>query len=310
MSIPQINSSDISNQILNIFKGNSNNRKGRIETLNQISDLAKGIIDNLNNIDDSVAEIMGDLENFNEEYESLMLEIEETNYEFEKYSNSSESLEHEIAALEEKEKNGSITEEEVEKLNSLRAEQQVYLDKSNSVNKNLAELTNSSNSMTSKMTNYSEELENISTTMEEYQKAGTVIKESANKYGKKNMNCEKAMDRNESSWWGNAAKYSLAGGVFSGFFGQGKQTQKYLDKAGYEEIGNNSQVFYDAENHDYIAEYDVLEKKGGNQIGGKMRKATAKTFSYGKTIEVASQNIEQNAKQTKSKLNKPENETN
>ena len=170
------------------------------------------------------------------------------------------------------------------------------------------------------------------------------------------MNVEKAMDRNESSWWGNAAKYGgmaiiggaavASGGMFAGaaiggaiaagstftglggvavgaavgvasgaligvgsgaglgsLFGQGKQMQNYIDKAGYTEIGNNSQVFYDAINHDYIAEYDVLEKKGGNQIQGKMRNATAKTYSYGKTIEVASQNIEKTADEAKLKIN-------
>lgn len=324
MSVPQINSNDISNQILNIFRANSNNRSGRIDTLDQISVLAKGIIDSLNTIDDSVAAITSDLENFNEEYESLMLEIERTNSEIENYSNSSDALDSEIEYLEEKEKDGSITKEEAEELNSLRAEQQAFLEKSNSANKNLGNLTNSTNSMTSKMSSYSEELENITSTMEEYQNAGTVIKDSANKYGKKNMNCEKAMERNESSWWGNAAKYggiaaigSAGGPLGTGagiglglLFGQGKQMEKYLDKAGYTEIGDNSQVFYDAVNHDYIAEYDILEKKGGNQIGGKMRKATAKTFSYGKTIEVASQNIEQIAEQAKSKINKIDDETN
>lgn len=362
MSTLKINSAEISNQILSIFRTNSNTRSGRMNTLDQIAELAKGIIDNLNNIDDTVYEITEELDGFNEEYGSLMFEIEKANSEIENYSNSSSALDSEILSLEDKEKDGTITEDESERLNSLRAEQQTYQEKSNTINKKLGKLTNSSDSISSKISDYTEELDDISSTMEEYQKAGTVIKESANKYGKKNMNCEKAMERNESSWWGNAAKYGgiaaiggaavASGGLFAGgaigvavagesllagiagfttgatvgaatggflgtgvgiglgsLFGQGKQMADYLDKAGYTEIGDNSQVFYDSINHDYIAEYDAIEKKGGNQIQGKMRKATAKTYSYGKTIEVASQNIEQIAEQAKSKINITDDET-
>lgn len=336
MSVSKVNPQEISNQILEIFRKNSNTRSGRMDTLGQISELAKGIINNLNNIDDSVYEITDELEDFNEEYELLMNEIESTNFEIEKNSKSSTALDSEILDLEQKEKEGTITEVEAERLNYLRAELQSVVEKSSSLSGNLDKLTSSSSSIASKMSNYSEKLEDITSSMADYKEAGTEIKESANKYGKKNMNVEKAMERNESSWWGNAAKYGgiaaiggaglATGGYFIAapvastiaipgavvglgtgiglgtLFGQGKQMQKYLDKAGYTEVGDNSQVFYDAVNHDYIAEYDVLEQKGGNQIGGKMRKATAKTFSYGKTIEVASLDIEQKAEQAKSKI--------
>lgn len=344
MSVPNVNSSDISNQILEIFRSNSNNRKGRIETLNQISDLAKGLIDDLNNIDDSIYEITDEIESCYEEYDKLMQDIEDANSEIEKCTNSSDAVGYEITKLEEKEQEGTITETEAQRLKELRERQQSYQEKSASVSGTLGSLTKSSDAITSKITGFSDDLEDVTSAMEEYQKAGTTIKDSANKYGKKNMNVEKAMDRNESSWWGNAAKYGgmaiiggaglavgglntavaiagtglvngLVGGAIGGtagigtgiglgsLFGQGKQMQNYIDKAGYTEIGNNSQVFYDAINHDYIAEYDVLEKKGGNQIQGKMRKATAKTYSYGKTIEVASQNIEKTADEVKLKIN-------
>lgn len=358
MSVPHVNSADISNQVLEIFRKNSNTRSGRIDTLDQISDLAKGIIGNLNDIDDSVYEITDELDNCNEEFDRLMQEIDKANSEVESYTITDNALNSEIVTLEQKEEDGTITEEEKERLKSLREQQYQNQKKSNSATGNLNKLTKSSDAISSKISGFSEELDDVTSAMEEYKNAGTLIKESANKYGKKNMNCEKVMDRNESSWWGNAAKYGgmaaiggatvATGGIFAGaaiggaaataagitgfkalgmvatgayigtatgavvgigsgiglgsLFGQGRQMQKYLDRAGYTEIGDNSQVFYDAVNHDYIAEYDALEKKGGNQIQGKMRKATAKTFSYGKTIEVASQNVEQVAEQAKSKI--------
>ena len=355
MSVPHVNSADISNQVLEIFRKNSNTRSGRIDTLDQISDLAKGIIGNLNDIDDSVYEITDELDNCNEEFERLMQEIDKANSEVESYTITDNALNSEIVTLEQKEEDGTITEEEKERLNSLRVQQYQNQKKSNSATGNLNKLTKSSDAISSKISGFSEELDDVTSAMEEYKNAGTIIKESANKYGKKNMNCEKVMERNESSWWGNAAKYGgmvaiggvavATGGAFAGIaigsavstsflglgealigaaigtgagtviglgsgiglsslFGQGRQMQKYLDRAGYTEIGNNSQVFYDDVNHDYIAEYDALEKKGGNQIQGKMRKATAKTFSYGKTIEVASQNVEQVAEQAKLKIKK------
>ena len=95
MSVPKINPQEISNQILEIFRKNSNTRSGRMDTLGQISELAKGIINNLNNIDDSVYEITDELEDFNEEYELLMNEIESTNFEIEKNSKSSTALDSE-----------------------------------------------------------------------------------------------------------------------------------------------------------------------------------------------------------------------
>jgi hypothetical protein len=48
--------------------------------------------------------------------------------------------------------------------------------------------------------------------------------------------------------------------------------------------------------------HHIIEAKGGNQIGGKLRKATAKTYSYGDTIEFASGDIKKKADETKGKL--------
>ena len=317
MSVSKINPQDISNQILEIFRNNSNSRRGRIDTLNQISDLAKGIIDNLNSVDDSVYEIIDELEDFNEEYGLLINQIASTNSEIDENSKTSSALDTEILELEQKEEKGVITDNEAERLNNLRAQQQQVQEDSGSLTDSLDELSSSFGSVKSKIFASSTKLEDITDVMDDYKEAGVEIKESANKYGKKNMNCEKVMERKESSFWGNVAKYggmatagalafgatgAVVGAIGGARLGQGQQMEKYLDRAGYTEVGDNSQVFYDAVNHDYIAEYDVLEKKGGNKIVGKMRKATAKTYSYGKTIEVASADIEQKAEQAKPKI--------
>ena len=156
-----------------------------------------------------------------------------------------------------------------------------------------AEAENGIEGLSAKRGSYVAELTDTIDAMDEYTQVGGVIRDAAKSVGRSNMDVEDALERNETSWW-NQGK--------SGFLGAGKsKTEKYLERTGYEEM-DDGMTYYDGVDNEYVAKYDVIEAKGGNQIGGKLRKATAKTYSYGDTIEFASGEIKKKAEDTKGKL--------
>jgi len=408
-----INADTINEYIHGLAKSTGcSKRKERLELLDQIAEKGKELLDDLNSTDKNVCEIIEDIDNAYEEMLKWQEDVATAEGEVEDSQKSLDDLYKELNPLTQKEANGTLTDAEKVRLKELRAV--VAAKEKDCANKGYTlDSLGDGSSFSNILENDFAMLDELTADMEGYAAAGEAIKASANKFGKANMNCEKAMDRNEKSWFAaalglggknNAATGAIAGtatgavamgtgaaiGATYGAFGAtvgsfaaasasgiaiglaggaagtvgvgavaiGSTTaavavgstvgataaaagasagllgsagalagagaacatvpvigwaagaalavaagaiainetaynkfNKYLERMDYTEVGDNSQTFYDSIDHEYVAEYDVLEGKGGNQIGGKMRKATAKVFSYGKTITTAANEI-------------------
>ena len=302
MAIQKITANDIKTQIHHIIESKGGKRKGRIEALDEISNIGKNLINNLNDGNKVIYEIDEEIDDITEQYNAMLNDIE--NYDSERLD-AEDEIEAVTAQIEELESKdpAELTEDEREELSVLYQ----YLDeqtaRSDDANKNIGEAENGIEGLSAKRGSYVAELTDTIDAMDEYTEAGKELKNSATSVGRGGMDVEKALERNESSWWVNADKY---GGIFGGVaigvaVAGGNKTEKYLERTGYEEM-DNGMTYYDGIDNEYVAKYDVIEAKGGNQIGEKLRKATAKTYSYGDTIEFASGDIKKKAEDTKGKL--------
>ena len=187
-----------------------------------------------------------------------------------------------------------LTEEDMEEMGELydSYDELFSLQSDTSVlNKNINNINDKLTDSFYKIDGYNDTLDDTAELMEGYQKAGEEIKNSANKYGKKNMNCERAMERNEKNWLGNA--FSIVHDPVGSATGesltpetmiisnQKTQMDSYTDRKGLDEVSN--QTFYNSSSHEFVSEFDAMDDKGGNEIEGKLRRATAKVYSRGKT---------------------------
>ncbi len=141
------------------------------------------------------------------------------------------------------------------------------------------------------MDSYGKLLDDITEKMDGYAEAGDKVKEAASTYGRSDMaeNLEEggnsnALKRNESMWgrgWLTGAKNN--------------KTQKLVERMGYSGMGDGGSAgdmtYHDDEYGGYHAEYDVMQYG----IGGKLRDLTAKTWSYGKTVNTASNDMKNRA---------------
>ncbi|MCQ2743635.1 MAG: hypothetical protein MJ230_02405 [bacterium] len=279
MAVNNVNANEVASEIRTIFKDN----KKKKDVLNKIAELGENVLNNLNSMDKTVYEIVEDYEVCYNEFQEAQEKLEQAETDYNDISGNIDGTNERIAELEEKMNNGELTADEKEELKNLYNMLNALNSDSQNSNKLLGTLQSTIYSNGNKLQTYNGQLDNIVSQMQDYSEAGTVIKDSANKYGKKNMKCERAMERNETSWWN-----------FFNIKTDGKtQLDRYTNKAGLTEITN--QTFYDDESHEFITEYEALEKKGKNQIGGKKRKGTAKVYSYGKTIESASKILKMKA---------------
>lgn len=272
MAVNNVNANEVASEIRNIVKDN----KKKKDVLNKIAELGENVLNNLNSMDKTVYEIVDDYEACYNEFQEAQEKFEQAETDYNNISGNIDGTNERIAELEEKMNNGELTADEKEELKNLYNMLNALNSDSQNSNKLLGTLQSTILNNGNKLQTYNGQLDNIVSQMQDYSEAGTVIKDSANKYGKKNMNCEQAMERNETSWWN----------FFSGKTDGKTQLDRYTNKAGLTEITN--QTFYDDESHEFITEYEVLDKKGKNQIRGKKRQGTAKVYSYGKTIESAS----------------------
>lgn len=359
MSIENVNGKDIESKLHNIFMNHDTTRSGKMETLNEISELGKELLADLNTMDSNIYEISEDCDNAFEEAVKKKQEVEDAKDEQDEYYMEILKIDEEIAAFEDRLNNGEeLSESEQKRLDDLYTKRGNLQYNADSMNSKLSNLNYDMSSAMGKVGNYNNLLNGIISKMPGYKEAGEKIKDSANEYGKKNMNCEKAMERNETSWWnffsvkggvhaevgavvGAGAGYiggaaagaaigAACGTVFPGLgniigaaigcvaglilgavgggfggaaIGSNSKTQmeKYTEQAGLTEVAD--QTFYDEETHEFITEYDALEAKGGNQIQGKLRKATAKVYSVGKTISSSSDVVKNKAEDQKKDLN-------
>ena len=284
MAIQKITANDIKTQIHHIIESKGGKRKDRIEALDEISNIGKNLINNLNDGNKVIYEIDEEIDDITEQYNAMLNDIE--NYESERL-NAEDEIEAVTAQIEELESKdpAELTDEDREDLSRLYQ----YLDEqtaiSDDANRNIGEAKNGIEGLFAKRGSYVAELTDTIDAMDEYTEAGKELKNSATSVGK-DMDVEKALERNETGWWN----------FFSVDKKQKTQAEKYLQRTGYDEMDGG--IYYDDIDNEYVAKYDVIESKGGNQIGGKLRKATAKTYSYGDTIEFASGDIKKKAEGT------------
>lgn len=289
MAIQKITANDIKTQIHHIIESKGGERKDRIEALDEISNIGKNLINNLNDGNKVIYEIDEEIDDITEQYNAMLNDIKNYESEILDAEDEIEAVTAQIEELESKDP-AELTEDEREELSVLYQ----YLDeqtaRSDDANRNIGEAENGIEGLSAKRGSYVAELTDTIDAMDEYTEAGKEIKNSATSVGR-DMDVEKALERNETSWW-NASESMIS------FFDLGKsKTEKYLERTGYKEM-DDGMTYYDGVDNEYVAKYDVIEAKGGNQIGGKLRKATAKTYSYGDTIEFASGEIKKKAEGT------------
>ena len=292
MAIQKITANDIKTEIHHIIESKSGKRKDRIEGLNEIANIGKTLINNLNDGNKTIYEIDEEIGDITEQYNAMLADIENYESEILDAEDEIDTVNSQIEELESKDP-AELTDEEREELSMLYQYLEEQTARSDNANRSIGDAENGLEGLSAKRGSYVAELTDTIDVMDEYTQAGGVIRDAAKSVGRSNMDVEDALERNETSWWNIGD---------SGVFGWGKsKTEKYLARTGYEEM-DDGMTYYDGVDNEYVAKYDVIEAKGGNQIGGKLRKATAKTYSYGDTIEFASGEIKKKAEDTRGKL--------
>lgn len=281
MSIQKITASDITSQIHSAVETNGTKRKGRIATLNKIAEIGKTLLDGLNAANKEVVDIIEDLDNISEQMEAMERDLLEEQAKLELANNKTKSVDLRIEQL----KNippEELTPEEQQELQDLYAEKTTHSTSADNATSKMKSLENSSIALSNKISDYSASLNDTIDTIAEYTEAGGKIKEEAKEVGR-DMNVEKALKRNA-----------------------GKKTENYVTMLDYETLNGaeekGAMTYEDTVGNKFVAKYDVIEAKGGRQINGKMRKETAKAYSYGQTIEDASAQVKQKAENAKNNI--------
>ena len=282
MSIQKITASDITSQIHSAVETNGTKRKGRIATLNKIAEIGKTLLDGLNAANKEVVDIIDDLDDISEQMEAMERDLLEEQAKLELANNKTKSVDLRIEQLENI-PSEELTPEEQQELQDLYAEKTTHSTSADNATSKMKSLENSSIALSNKISDYSASLNDTIDTIAEYTKASGEIKDKAKEVGKSNMNVEKALKRNE-----------------------GTKTEDYVKMLDYETLDGaevkGAMTYEDTVDNEFVAKYDVIEAKGGRQINGKMRKATAKAYSYGQTIEDASAQVKQKAENAKNNI--------
>lgn len=292
MSLNKISADDIKSQIHSIFKSHDFDYNGKIEILTEINELGKGLIDNLSSADETIYDIKDEMGDIIEEYDKIMQELDEAEDE---YTYSNDSIIKINARIEELETKGeeNLTASEKRELEWLRGQKENYETKSTNSGRQIESLRSSSQSTIGRLDGFNEELSDIADATSEYKDAGKAVQNSAKKYGYENLADGHTLKRQRNSWWS-----WLGIGV-----GENSKHGQYVKAAGLENVGKTVDgtqwTYYDAEDHGFVAEYDVMEAKGGNEVQGKLHHQTVRAFSYGQTIQDASDIVKDKAEDTK-----------
>lgn len=287
MSISNVNRSEVKKEIDAIYQAKS--AIGRNEVLNGISDMAKELINNLNSMDESVYNISEEYDDLADEISSMQVKYNEAVDEEKELTITLDGINKRIEEIEKKLFAGEeLTQEEKDELRHLY-QQRKYRQYDSDTNDGV--LSNLSNKLTGSQSRLADDfatLRNIVGKMDGYKEAGDEITKAAETYGNA-VNCKTIMERNETTWWD----------FFGWSEGNGNTlTDKYLANENLIETSDDSGVFYSETAHKFVAEYDVLIAKGGNQIQGESNHAKTKAFSYGTTIETASEIIKDKAQKS------------
>jgi hypothetical protein len=297
MSIEGVNGKSIKSEIQSIAKsGDAGSRSGRIDILKQISELGKEILNAINTKDETLVEMEGGYEDLVKEMNDLQKEIDDAEERVESSNTKIEQIDEKIAELEEKAENGEeLTDQEKRELEYYHKLRDVKTDNAKDADGKIKDLNGKLSGYNPKLKSYNDLLDDIMGTMDDYADAGIEIKDSAKTFGRSGMaeNLEKdggAMKRNESSW------ISLAS-----MFGMKNDTEELVDRMGYRGLGdggkNVDMTYHDDLAGGYVAEYDVMQYG----IGGELRDLTAKTWSYGKTVNTAANDMEKRAEDVNKK---------
>lgn len=291
MSLDNVNGAEMKSFIRKAKQSNDvGSRSGRIDALQQISDLGKELLDALNVQDESMYEIMGEYDSVTNEMEKLQQEYDAQTEKAENYATSLEDIDDRIAELEGKIDGGEeLTEDETRELEWLYKQRGTVADDVDDTNGNIKTLGGDLQSANTKLDGFNQTLVDIEDKMDGYTEAGAELKGAARDIGRSGMvnNFESAgtgndaLKRNESSWgWADDK-------------GGANKTQKGLKRAGYtgmnDGAGGKSFTYHDNEGGGYKAQYDA----NAYGIGGKLRDLTARTWSYGQTVETASKDMKQ-----------------
>ncbi|MCQ2740247.1 MAG: hypothetical protein MJ237_08505 [bacterium] len=155
-------------------------------------------------------------------------------------------------------------------------------------NKTLNKLNSQLSAANGSFKNINDNLQKISENMDSYKDVADEITAASKTYGRTTVadNAEDVLNRQETSWWN--------------FFSAGsKQMDNFTDKMDYNEVDASSSTYYDAIDHEYMTQFDVIEAKGKNTVQGPLRKATVQVSSYGKTLNFASGDVKNKAEQAK-----------
>ena len=288
MAINKVNAAEIRQKIRQIVNSQDYDRTGRIEILAKIGDLGKDLINDLNEIDSTIYELTEDFDFDAQEYDAKIQELEDIQEDAQEANLNIEVVNTRINELLEKGEE-NLTETERRELAELYLLQEDFLYKSDSIDNQVDPLQNEIYTLSRKKENINAQLREISSAMQGYKEAGAVIKDSAEEHGRPNVakNSKDVMERNEGGW-------------FVGLFKKGgktnNKTERYAETRGLNDnINGDSLTYYDSEKHEYIAEWDIIDKKGGNEPEGALRRRTLRAASYGQTIQTASDSVKAKA---------------
>ena len=327
MSIDKINGDSIKSEIYSIAKSeNAGSRSGRIEVLKKISDLGKQILDAINSKDEKLVEIEGSYDELVNEMNELQKEIDSAEDDAKNENIKVEDVNKNIAIYEAKMDRGEeFSDEDRNQLAYYYQLRDSNIYNAKYANSKLNSLTGEASGYAPMLEKYDEILNDIIETMDDYAAAGNEIKQSAHDYGRPHVadNLENksaggnALKRNESMWGkevilglggalamnalavgligsGGAILTGAGGGTALGGITKNK-TDKYIERMGFVGLGDGAggadMTYHDNIAGGYKTEYDV--KQFG--IGGELRDLTAKTWSYGKTINTAGNDMKQRA---------------
>ena len=314
MGLGNVNGADMKSKINEIVKaGDTTSRSGRIDILKKISDLGKALLDDINVQDETLVEIEQSYDDIIDEIEELNAEMDAGSKKIDGMAGNVEDINKELAEFNVRLEAGEeLSEDELARYRELFQQQNRISYEMNYENKNQKKLQKGQSDYNNKLGQYSEIINNIQETMGGYAEAGDAVRQASHDYGRPHMadNLENksgggnALKRNESCW-GSGVWDVLTLGITAACreSNGGNKTEQAVADAGLSGMGDGADgtdmTYHDNENGGYHAEYDVMQYG----IGGELRDLTAKTWSYGKTVTTASNDMEKRADAFEKKRN-------
>ena len=331
MSIENVNRTSMESQIHSIAtSGDAGSRKGRIEILEKVIELGREVLDNLNQKDVTLVEVEGELDKVSDDFEELEKQLKEAEGNLEKNKTNLTAQDARIAELERKaDSEKGLPEDEQKELDMLYALRAAVLSDANNNSSLIKDLGGQVSEKSAKMESYNNLLSDLVETMSDYADAGDAVKDAASQFGRPKVaeNAENVMKRNESMWgkdwiWGATGAVAVGGATWGvlaicaagpvGWIAGGaalvglgvgalishnssNDTEKLVDRMGYKGLNDGTDgadlTYHDDISGGYKAEFDVMQYN----VGGKLRRGTVETYSIGKTVNTAAEDMARRA---------------